>query len=251
MVAQSLGALAHIPEVTIGGIGVQAFGSPRELAETIVHRMGAVLPGNAIAINPEKVMRARRDEGLRTLLNSATIRFADGAGVVWAMRRKGLIGNRVTGVDVWEQLVTVAAKNRVPVFLLGAKPEILEQTVARLEREVPGICVAMAKHGYISDGDVAAFAASLARAGPAVVSVAMGSPKQERIIERLQTAAPQAFFIGVGGTFDCYVGAVPRAPLVWRKANLEWLYRLISQPSRIRRQWVLLPYVALTLAGRI
>jgi len=237
--------------VLVGDILVHSFDSPKCLAEHVIQDDGSLTPGLAVAINPEKIMRAREDASLAVTLKSATIRYADGAGVVWAMRRKGISGVRVPGVEVWGELMRRAAEKGVPVFLLGARENVLTDTVAKLQQEFPQIIIAASTHGYSSDKDMEAFASALAGTQAAVVAVAMGSPKQEQVIAELRQNSRQAFFMGVGGTFDCYTGAVPRAPSRWRNANLEWLFRLLQQPSRIWRQWVLLPYVFLTLIGRI
>ena len=87
--------------------------------------------------------------------------------------------------------------------------------------------------------------------GRGIVAVAMGSPLQEKIIKGLREVNPDAFYMGVGGSFDCYCGVVKRAPPAWQNLNLEWLYRLLRQPKRIRRQLIYIPYVALVLANRI
>jgi UDP-N-acetyl-D-mannosaminouronate:lipid I N-acetyl-D-mannosaminouronosyltransferase len=237
--------------VEVNGVAVHAFDSACALAESVVRSRDCVLPGVAIAINPEKIMRSRKDSKLLAILQEATIRFADGAGVVWAMRRKGVPGNRVPGVDVWEHLMVRCAACEIPIFLLGATPDVLQRTTAKLRQELPEIIIQEALHGYSSDEEIESFSQALSGADRAVVAVAMGSPKQEELIRSLRLRSKNAFFIGVGGTFDCYVGEVQRAPRAWQNANLEWLYRLIRQPSRITRQWTLIPYAVLTLLGRI
>lgn len=237
--------------VELAGISIQAFDSLDQLAAHIIPQKGIVLSGSAIAINPEKIMRVRRDLATRKLIEKANIRYADGAGVVWAMRRKGVNGARIAGADLWEVLMQRAADCNIPVFLLGAEPDVNQRTADQLRRTCAAIEIRSNLHGYASDEELEDFRTELAATGSALVSVAMGSPKQERVIESLREYCPDAFFMGVGGTFDCYVDGTIRAPKAWQNANLEWLHRLIRQPSRIRRQWKLLPYAALILLGRI
>ena len=144
-----------------------------------------------------------------------------------------------------------AAGLGTPVFLLGAAPAVLAGTVQKLRENYPSINIGGALDGYADEQARVAFGQDIRQAGGGVVAVAMGSPLQEKIIMNLKSACPEAFFMGVGGTFDCYVGAVSRAPEFWQRVHLEWFYRLIKQPSRIKRQWKLVPYVLLVLSGQI
>ena len=235
----------------ISGINVQAFASLDEFAHQILPDRDNLISGFAVAINPEKVMTIRKDAETRQAVESATLRYADGIGVVWAMRRKGVHAPRVTGCDLWERLMCRAADFDIPVCLLGAKPEILEKTVTRLRAELPKLKIAAYQHGYGTEEDHAEFVRRLSKMNRGIVAVAMGSPRQEKIITSLRTNCPDAFYMGVGGTFDCYAGAVRRAPAAWQKLNLEWFYRLIRQPWRIKRQWIYVPYAALVLTGQV
>ncbi|MFT4975783.1 MAG: UDP-N-acetyl-D-mannosaminouronate:lipid I N-acetyl-D-mannosaminouronosyltransferase [Myxococcota bacterium] len=239
------------PEVELSGIGVRLYGSMGALADQILPPNEPLHHGFAVAINPEKIIKMRQDPETRAALVSATIRYADGAGVVWALRRRGIDATRITGADLWERLMGRAAVRGVPVFLWGARPEVLEETVARLRATLPTIRIGAALHGYASEAEADTFRSAIRDAGTGIVAVAMGSPLQEKVICRLRQACPDAFYMGVGGTFDCYTGVVQRAPLAWQERDAEWLYRLLCQPSRIKRQWKLLPYAALVLAGRV
>lgn len=235
----------------LAGISVRAYASLDEFANSILPDSGALRHGFAVAINPEKIMTARRDPDTRAVLESATIRYADGAGVVWALGRKGIHAPRLTGADLWERLMARASAMGVTVSLLGASPEVLDRTVARLRQDFPGIKIGAAMHGYVDEASRLEFARAVRDQGGGIVAVAMGSPRQEKVIRTLREICPDAFYMGVGGTFDCFTGEVRRAPLAWQRLNLEWLYRLLRQPHRIKRQWKLVPYVALVLSGKV
>ena len=235
----------------ISGVNVQAFGSLDEFAMQILPDKEHLTAGFAVAINPEKVMTIRKDAETRRAVESATVRYADGVGVVWAMRRKGIDAPRVTGCDLWERLMQRAAQFEVPVCLLGARPEVLNKTISRLRSEFPNLEIAAYEHGYATEEQHTEFAHRLRNMGRGIVAVAMGSPRQEKVISSLREICPDAFYMGVGGTFDCYAGAVRRAPETWQRLNLEWFYRLIRQPWRIKRQWIYVPYAALVLAGQV
>jgi len=229
------------PEVVqVGGIGVMAFTNMQELVDYIVHDDGSVFAGSAIAMNPEKVIAAGKNPQLLSLLNNADIRYADGMGVVKVMRRKlKRKVQRIPGCELWQALMAKAARTKTPVFLVGAKPEVLQQTVEKLQ--AMGVIVAGAQDGYFKDET--ALIAQIAGSGAKMVTVAMGSPRQEQFIGRCQQQLPDAYYMGVGGTYDVFTGHVKRAPALWCKLHLEWAYRLLSQPSRIGRQMNLVTYL--------
>lgn len=237
------------PEVVnVGGVEVMAFESMQQLVNFIVHDDGTVFAGAAVAINPEKVMKARQDPAIKAMLNNAELRYADGMGVVKVMRKKlGKAVQRVPGCETWEAIMARAASKNVPVFLIGAKPEVLAQTKQKLEAN--GVPVVGAVDGYFKDAP--ALIEQVVQSGAKIVTVAMGSPKQEQFIALAKQSLPHAYFMGVGGTYDVFTGNVKRAPEFWCKLNLEWAYRLIDQPSRIKRQWNLVEYLWLYLRGKL
>ncbi|HCU66826.1 MAG TPA: lipopolysaccharide N-acetylmannosaminouronosyltransferase [Rheinheimera sp.] len=235
-------------QVSVGGIKVMAFASMAQLVNFIIRDDGSVFAGAAIAINPEKVMKAQQDPALMQILNNAELRYADGMGVVKVMQKKlQKPVERVPGCETWEALMHRAAEKKVPVFLIGAKPEVLQSTKSKLE--ALGVPVVGAQDGYFKDED--ALISQLVQSGAKVITVAMGSPKQELFIEKAKKQLPDAYFMGVGGTYDVFTGNVKRAPALWCKLNLEWAYRLLSQPSRIKRQWNLVEYLWLYLRGKL
>lgn len=236
------------PIVNVGGVDVMAFRDMQQLVEFIVHDDGSVFAGSAIAINPEKVMKAQEDAAIRDMLNEAEIRYADGMGVVKVMQKKlGQPVQRVPGCETWEAIMYRAAATKVPVFLIGAKPEVLAETKAKLE--AAGVQVVGAQDGYFKDED--ALIDQVKVSGARIVTVAMGSPRQEKFIQKAKPLLPNTYFMGVGGTYDVFTGHVKRAPEIWCKLNLEWAYRLIDQPSRIKRQWSLVEYLWLYLRGKL
>lgn len=237
-----------IAEVKIGPVQVSAFADMQQLMEFIIRPDGSVYAGSAIAINPEKVLTAMRSPDIEAVINAADIRYADGIGVVKVMRKR-LKQNvqRIPGCELWQQLVKRAAQFKVPVFIVGAKPEVNQQTAAKLRAEQVNLVGAV--DGYFKDE--AELIAQIKQSGARFVSIAMGSPKQELLIQRIRAQHPNCFYMGVGGTYDVYTGNVKRAPELWCKLNLEWAYRLLSQPSRIGRQLGLLRYLWWYWTGKI
>lgn len=240
--------LPHIDEVSIGPVDVSAFNDMAQLVAFILPADGKVFAGSAIAINPEKILTAMENPAILQVIRQADIRYADGIGVVKVMRnRLKRKVERIPGCELWQALMQRAANYQIPVYLVGAKPEVLAQTKAKLLAQ--GTQVVGATDGYFQDE--AALIHAIQQSGARFVSVAMGSPKQELLIKRIQAQHPECFYMGVGGTYDVFTGNVKRAPAFWCKLNLEWAYRLLSQPSRIGRQLRLVKYLWWYWTGKI
>jgi N-acetylglucosaminyldiphosphoundecaprenol N-acetyl-beta-D-mannosaminyltransferase len=193
-------------------------------------------------VNPEFVMRARADHEFAAVLESADICLADGSGVVWAARRQGCaIREPVTGVDLIPPLAALCARRNYRLFLLGAAPGVAADLASRLRAEQPALDVAV--HSGSPDAASDAETVALIQSHkPHVLLVAYGAPNQELWIRRMSERVGVAVAIGVGGSFDYLTGRVPRAPAWMRRAGLEWTFRLIRQPWRIKRMAVLPVY---------
>ncbi|MCH8538450.1 MAG: WecB/TagA/CpsF family glycosyltransferase [Alkalimonas sp.] len=238
----------NVDRVQIGPVQVGAYLDQQQLLETIVNDQGQIFAGSAIAINPEKVMTARQDQAVAQMLQQAEIRYADGIGVVVVMRlRLKRAIQRIPGCELWQALMLRCARFQVPVYLVGAKPQVLAQTKDKLLQQQ--VDVVGATDGYFNDEQQVI--ESIRQSGAQVISVAMGSPKQEQFIDRCKKQLPACFFMGVGGSYDVFTGNVKRAPALWCKLHLEWAYRLVSQPSRLGRQGKLFHYLWLVLRGRL
>jgi N-acetylglucosaminyldiphosphoundecaprenol N-acetyl-beta-D-mannosaminyltransferase len=191
-----------------------------------------------VAINPEKIIKAQDDPSLMQLLNSADFQIPDGIGVILASKFKGgQIRERVTGIDMMLKLCETAAKHQKKIFLYGGKPGRADEAKVRLQEMYPGIPIAGTLHGYEKDQQVVRQTINQSQAD--IIFVAMGSPAQENwIIANKETLHPSVYQ-GVGGSFDVISGKIERAPESFQKLGLEWLYRLMKEPWRIKRQAVL------------
>lgn len=197
--------------------------------------------GVLVAINAEKMILAEENPEIATLLAEAEYKYADGISIVKSILRKYPHSRpltRIAGADLWEALMQRAGKLGVPVFLLGATPEVLAQTAEKLAQWQ--VNIVGSQDGYFADEQ--AVIAKIQQSGAKFVSVALGSPKQERFMQKARTVYPDCLYMGVGGTYDVFVGKVKRAPKCWQDVGLEWLYRLLQQPTRWRRQVRLLKY---------
>lgn len=188
-----------------------------------------------VTLNPEILMRARREPDLAAAIAAAALIIPDGIGLVRAMRRRGLDAQRVTGVDLVEAYAPLAAERGHRLALCGAAPGVAAAAAAALSARFDGLRIVATDSG----DPVAATAARLRAARPDVVLAAYGARLQERFLVDHLAATGAALGIGVGGTLDFLSGRVRRAPAPLRRAGLEWAWRLLRQPWRWQRQSVL------------
>lgn len=233
--------------------GLQLIGwRDRQHALDYLYADGEMKQGTLVAINAEKVLTAEDNAEVRTLIEAAEFKYADGISVVRSIRKKYPQANvsRVAGADLWEALMARAGAEGTPVFLVGGKPEVLAQTEAKL-RQQWNVNIAGSQNGYFKAEDRAVLFECIHASGAKIVTVAMGSPKQEIFMRDCREVHPDALYMGVGGTYDVFTGHVKRAPKIWQQLGLEWLYRLLSQPSRISRQLRLLRYLRWHYSGNL
>ncbi len=210
------------------------FASEQELIDYVERR-----PGILVAVNAEKIIHA--DDELRGLINR-NIGYCDGAGAVKGLRKKGHGDvSKIAGCELWLKIIERMYRERT-FYLVGGRQEVIDQTVEKLRSQFDGIRIVGYRNGYIADDEQCeALLDDIARKSPDVVFVAMGSPRQERLMERMQQRH-KAIYQGLGGSFDVYTGHVERAPKWWIDHNMEFAYRLIKEPRRIKRQIHLVKY---------
>lgn len=202
-----------------------------------------------VAVNPEKIMQSRKDAEVKTILNEATYAIPDGIGVLIASSiQKGGIKSRVTGVDMMERLVKMAADHNKKIGMYGGKPGIAEAAAAELQKKYAGLEVSVIIDGYQNDNED--IINKINTASPDILFVAMGSPKQEKWIRENMESVNVSIFQGVGGSFDVFSGLVKRAPALFQRSGLEWLYRLGANPKRIVRQMNLVRFLLLMLSRK-
>ena len=238
-------------ERVVGGVPVSPFESLGDCAQRILAAVRSGAGGFAIAINAEKVITCGRDRNVQETVERATLRYPDGAGVVVAMRLKGVRTSRVAGADLWLEVLRQAGGQKLGVALIGAKPAVLEATRRRLEAEFPDVTVLVARNGYDGIRDIDALTRELATTKPALAFVALGSPLQERLIERFRVVHPTGYYMGLGGSFDIYAGVKKRAPVWMQRRGLEWLFRFLAEPSRAPRETKRLKFLALLVLGKL
>ena len=213
---------------------------------------GRLRQGTLVAINAEKMLTAEDNPEVRTLIEAAEFKYADGISVVRSVCKKFPQAqvSRVAGADLWEALMARAGKEGTPVFLVGGKPDVLAQTEAKLRAQWH-VNIVGSQDGYFTADQRQALFERIHASGAQLVTVAMGSPKQEIFMRDCRLVHPHALYMGVGGTYDVFTGHVKRAPKFWQSLGLEWLYRLLLQPSRITRQLRLLRYLRWHYTGNL
>lgn len=192
-----------------------------------------------VTINPEMVELAKKDKDFANVLKHSELVVADGVGIKIALKLKGVNQERIGGVDYSRSLIEMCARNNLRLALLGAKEEVINAVCQKLKCEFENLNIVFSHNGYFNDEN--AILNEIKKACPQVLLCALGAPKQEFIIYRLKEMLQGCTMVGVGGSFDVFAGCVQRAPLMWQKLGLEWLYRTIKQPERFRRIFPALP----------
>ncbi len=199
----------------------------------------ATEPGTILAVNPEKVYALRANAFLMRFFEQGTLLLPDGIGVVLAMNfLHGAKVGRVPGADLMQELCKMAAQEGLGIFVYGAKEEVNHRSVELLRQHYPGIRIVGRANGYVGPEEMDGLVASINASGAEILFVALGSPRQEQWLHDHLPALTIKICQGIGGTLDTITGDVRRAPAVFRRSGLEWLYRLMRQPGRWRRQIV-------------
>lgn len=241
----------NVADRIVGGVPVSPFDSLPACAQRILADVHSGKGGFAIAINAEKVVTCSSDRKVLETVERATLRYPDGAGVVVAMRLKGVRSTRVAGADLWLEVLRQGRGQKLSIALIGARPEVLDATRRRVAADFPDVTVSVARNGYDGTRDLETLAHELATNKPDLVFVALGSPRQELLIERFRAMHPGGFYMGLGGSFDIYAGVKKRAPLWMQRRGLEWLFRFLSEPSRAPRETKRLKFLALLVLRRL
>jgi len=191
-----------------------------------------------IAMNAEKIMKD--DVRLRRIINQ-NLGYADGFGAVLALRSQGLKAVKIPGSEFWLDIVERFEKTK-KFYFIGSTTMVIESTINRLREEYPEIKIVGYRNGFLENSDKIKLLKDLLRTNPDIVFVAQGSPRQEFLMDYLSNRY-LAMYMGLGGSFDIYGGDKRRAPKFFLNLQLEWLYRLIKEPTRFNRQLALVKFL--------
>ena len=195
-------------------------------------------PHQHVVVNVDKLVKANRDEELRSIINECALINADGMPVVWASRLLGKgLKERVAGIDLFEALMKRASETGWRVFLLGAKEEVVSEVNKLYSLKYPSLTIAGYRNGYWRQEEEPGVVEQIKSARPDLLFVAISSPKKEQFLGHYQAELKVPFAMGVGGTFDVAIGKVKRAPRWMQKSGLEWFYRFMQEPRRMFRRY--------------
>ncbi|MGV3618157.1 MAG: WecB/TagA/CpsF family glycosyltransferase [Fimbriimonas sp.] len=208
-------------------------------------------PHLIVTADASGIAQAHSDDELMQVYQTADLVTPDSAGVLWAARRKGCaIPDRVSGVEILDRVCATSADRGYRLFFLGAAPGVAELAAERMRLRHPGCNIVGTRHGFFPPESDEVVAHEVAAFQPDVLFVAMGIPRQEKFIRATEHIIGAKVGIGVGGSLDVHSGLVRRAPVLFQKLHLEWLWRTLSNPRKIRKAINLPRFVMMVLRSR-
>jgi N-acetylglucosaminyldiphosphoundecaprenol N-acetyl-beta-D-mannosaminyltransferase len=212
-------------------------------------------------VNAAKITAMKKNTALRSAVTDCDMILADGQSVVWASRiLQSTLPERVTGIDLFLELLAVASRRSYRVYFLGARQEVLERMLAEVRSRYPDISIAGFRNGYFYPGEEESVAAGIRDAKADLLFIAMSSPRKELFLRNWGEKTGVCVVHGVGGSFDIIAGTTRRAPIWYQRHGLEWLYRARQEPIRLGRRYltsnlafirlVALEYIHLRRLGR-
>lgn len=228
--------------VEILGINVYPYLNFEDLINDAVKQKKMLL-----SVNAEILLKS--DAELREIYNN-NIGYADGIGAVMALNKKKVQAVKLPGCELWLKIVERFANSDKTFYIVGSTDAVINKTIAQLKEKSPNLKIAGYRNGYLNDTDVEKLEQNIERLKPDFVFIAMGMPKQEKLMARLYNKH-RAVYLGLGGSFDVFTGNVKRAPKWWIDHKIEFAYRLLKQPSRIKRQLPLIKFYLMVKLGKI
>ncbi|RDX02225.1 WecB/TagA/CpsF family glycosyltransferase [Listeria kieliensis] len=239
------------------GKRIHLLGSPLDLltmAETLLQIEKLILnqkPSQHVVINASKINLMAENEELQAIIEESPLVNADGQSIVWAARFLGYpVPERVTGIDLFESLVTRAAEKGWRVYYFGAAEGIVQTVVEKHQMEYPNLVIAGYRNGYFEEDESNQIAQQIRESQADILFVAFSSPKKEFWIHAHKEEMQVPFVMGVGGSFDVIAGKTKRAPKWMQKTGLEWFYRFIQEPRRMFKRYLIGNFRFLTLVFR-
>ncbi len=248
--SDSVDEAAHLPVVLLKGVELHAI-TEKQCIEHILRNLDNGVGGTVVTPNLDILRRCRRDLQFATLVSESDLVVADGMPLVWASRLQGTpLPERVAGSDLISSLSIAAAKRGRSIFLLGGDPGAAAGAAEILRQRAPGLNVTgtyVPPYGFeTKTEEMSKLIVALTEAKPDIIWVALGSPKQEILINRIRPMLPESWWLGVGISFSFLTGEVKRAPRWLQVIGLEWLHRVFQEPKRLFRRYFVdgIPFAA-------
>jgi N-acetylglucosaminyldiphosphoundecaprenol N-acetyl-beta-D-mannosaminyltransferase len=201
------------------------------LEQQLMHFVDDNICGYSVAINAEKIQKYKKDQQLKEVIDGSIYPYPDGAGAVLGI--KWLYKQSSEKINMPIRVLEIANRNKLKVFIIGAKEAVHNKGVAIIKARYPNIELVGNMHGYHSEDEIIA---KVSQTKPQIIMLAMGSPRQEIFANKLIKQCQYGFAVGCGGALDILAGELKRAPEFYINNNLEWLYRLVQEPWRWKRQ---------------
>ncbi|HET6844175.1 MAG TPA: WecB/TagA/CpsF family glycosyltransferase [Candidatus Angelobacter sp.] len=197
-------------------------------------------PRRYFAVNIHKIVTCRHSPEMHRIANHSDLVTADGQPILWASRWFGRpLKGRVNGTDLMERLVDLAARRQYGVYLLGAQDEVLQAMIKQYRQRFPDLRVVGSRNGYWSNEEESSVVSAIREARPDILFVGISSPRKELFMDRNLTQMQVPFAMGVGGSFDVAAGVTQRAPLWMQRTGLEWFWRVLQEPGRMWKRYLL------------
>lgn len=222
-----------------------------ETLERLESFVAAQRPHLVVTADASGIVQSKDDPELAKIYAEADLVTPDSVGVLWAAKRQGEpLPERVSGVDIVDRVCALSAEKGYRIFFLGAAPGIAEEAAERLRLKHPGCNIVGTRHGYFPADSDEVVAQEVAPFKPDFLFVAMGIPRQEKFIRKTEAVIGASVGMGVGGTFDVFSGRTKRAPVVFQKLHIEWLWRLMLNPKKIVKVKNLPRFVKMVLKSK-
>ncbi|MDP4089003.1 MAG: WecB/TagA/CpsF family glycosyltransferase, partial [Bacillota bacterium] len=231
-------------------LGYKIFGGTKsELMDSILNRNGKI---NIVSGNPEVLYNGMNDKALFSFFNDdKSVIIPDGAGVVLTSKLiKEPVEEKIAGIEVMEEIIRCCAEEGRPIYLLGAEQEVVEKCAEKLRSKYPSLKIGGVHNGFFTLDNCSDIIEDINNSEAYALFVAMGSPRQERFIDKYMNELCARIYMGVGGAFDVFAGKVNRAPKWMIKLSIEWLYRVSKEPYRIKRLNSIPKFIYLALKDR-
>jgi N-acetylglucosaminyldiphosphoundecaprenol N-acetyl-beta-D-mannosaminyltransferase len=230
---------------------------PLDMAQTVARCVSLLeQPGTSVqvSVNAAKLVASNQDPDLAAFIGDADLVNADGQSVVWGARLLGHdVPERVAGIDLMQELIALAAERGLGIYVLGSRDVTLNRALEHLRARHPSLKVSGFENGYYSDADESQVVERIRASGAELLFVAMSSPRKEDFVARNRDRLGVSLTMGVGGAVDVLAGATKRAPMWMQRAGLEWLYRVVQEPRRMWRRYLVgnLRFAKLVLGERL
>ncbi|MBS1705754.1 MAG: WecB/TagA/CpsF family glycosyltransferase [Armatimonadetes bacterium] len=241
----------HVNTANLLGIPISLMDMNATL-DWIAARVESRVPSLVITADATALVIAQETPKFMDVLREASLITADSVGILWALRKKGIASpHKVSGVDLVAKLTEISSQTGLRIYYMGSSPGVAEMAAEKMRLRFPGCNIVGTHHGYFPADSDDIVAQEIAAAKPDILFVAMGMPRQEEFILKTMTTIQAPVAMGVGGSFDVFSGKTKRAPILFQKLHMEWLWRLALNPTKIAKVKKLPQFAWMVIRGKV